>query len=472
MAIHARLWFTFPFQAILATLIMLFSPTDQMEAASKRAMVRRYPFTFDPKMPMSSLLPTPPFAEVVFPPATNTDLTKVPELTFGELIVRKDESTEKAMARVLAKINHASKDDREAFMKSLIVSRPDLAGLPFRMGKDCETDEKSAALFGNAARLIHELRFMEDRTGRGVPKPNPAFWSVLRTGLPVLKGGDEQLRNPERDMNAKAVIAALMQILSVGSIDEQTKFLQHLEKMSHPEAAKALAKLAVFSTEQAVNAAAIERLKSRDWNEYDDVLRSALRYPLPSVARRATDVIVATKNKMKLSDLVSMLEQPDPRAPVKAEQAFVANELVRINHHRNCVLCHSPANVAGRPAGSLAVAVPLPDEAFPSPSQGGYRFGNSPDIFVRTDVTYLRQDFSMMMKVNDAKPWPEMQRFDFLVHTRKVTPEEAALRVKELAREPSPYHAAAQYALRELTGRQPADASAAGWRRVLGMGKD
>src|SRR5215203_2573681 len=106
MAINARFQFAFQFQALLATLIVLFAPMNQAEA--KRVMVRHHSFNFDPKMPLSALLPSPPFDEVAFPPATNTDLTKVPELTFGDLMVRKDESTEKAMARVLAKINHVS----------------------------------------------------------------------------------------------------------------------------------------------------------------------------------------------------------------------------------------------------------------------------------------------------------------------------------------------------------------------------
>ena len=39
---------------------------------------------------------------------------------------------------------------------------------------------------------------------------------------------------------------------------------------------------------------------------------------------------------------------------------FSFNELVRVNHHRNCMLCHAPANVKGVPTGVLTVAVPLP----------------------------------------------------------------------------------------------------------------
>ena len=66
-------------------------------------------------------------------------------------------------------------------------------------------------------------------------------------------------------------------------------------------------------------------------------------------------------------------------------------------------------------------------------------------------MTYLRQDFSLMMPVSDAPPWPEMHRFDFLVRTRQRSAMEA--RAYEPCcedEEPgrlSPYHRAALYAL-------------------------
>src|SRR5262249_35589690 len=93
-----------------------------------------------------------------------------------------------------------------------------------------------------------------------------------------------------------------------------------------------------------------------------------------------------------------------------------------------------------------------------------------PDVVVRVDVTYLRQDFSQFLPVADANPWPEMQRFDFLVSTRVLT-ESAAKTYREALtpREPgvlSPYHRAALAALRELTGRDT-EPTAEAWRRLL-----
>jgi hypothetical protein len=71
------------------------------------------------------------------------------------------------------------------------------------------------------------------------------------------------------------------------------------------------------------------------------------------------------------------------------------------------------------------------------------------------------------MKVEDAKPWPEMQRYDFFVRTRELTPSETAVIEKALVKAAPPNHVAAQRALRELTGRTPANPTPQGWRELL-----
>jgi hypothetical protein len=72
--------------------------------------------------------------------------------------------------------------------------------------------------------------------------------------------------------------------------------------------------------------------------------------------------------------------------------------------------------------------------------------------------------------VADANPWPEMQRFDFLVRTRDLTDAEASAYREKLGRPEagrlSPYHRSALAALRELTGKDT-EPTAAAWRRLL-----
>ena len=80
----------------------------------------------------------------------------------------------------------------------------------------------------------------------------------------------------------------------------------------------------------------------------------------------------------------------------------------------------------------------------------------------------------MFQPVADAHPWPEMQRFDFLVRNRELTEEEAAAYQEKLSkREPgalSPYHRTALAALRDLTGRDT-EPTAQAWRKLLNMSK-
>src|SRR5262249_32980611 len=151
--------------------------------------------------------------------------------------------------------------------------------------------------------------------------------------------------------------------------------------------------------------------------------------------------IVRLDRQDLVARLVEALESPDPRLARSGE----VRELVRINHHRNCLLCHPPATsnvllkLTEEPeaidreskADKLAEArnmleapAPLPDRPFDT-AKGYGRGSEMDDILVRVDATYLRQDFSVMLPVENAAPWPDFQRYDFLVRTRTVTPAEA-----------------------------------------------
>ncbi|HSQ57735.1 MAG TPA: hypothetical protein VLM40_18580, partial [Gemmata sp.] len=120
-------------------------------------------------------------------------------------------------------------------------------------------------------------------------------------------------------------------------------------------------------------------------------------------------------------------------------------------------------------SGSVITAeVPVPGQPLPLPFQGYSQ--SSPDLMVRVDVTYLRQDFSARLPVAEAQPWPDQQRFDFFVRTRELSAEEAAsYRDKLTPKEEgvvSPYHRAALAALREMTGKDTAPTAEA-WRKLL-----
>jgi hypothetical protein len=301
-----------------------------------------------------------------------------------------------------------------------------------------------------------------------------SFWERFNRAC----AGEDQTasKNPRgnEDIVLCARIAALMQVLAPESPALRLGLVKYLAGISHVEATRALARLAIFSAEDDVRAAAINALKVRRERDYTAILLQGLRYPLPAVARRASEAVIKLERSDLVPQLVDLLDEPDPRAPVMKEvhgkRVPAVREVVRINHHKNCLLCHSPGNTSSVSPDTLTAAVPVPSQPLPGPSDGYDT--SSPDILVRVDVTYLRQDFSMRLPVADANPWPEMQRFDFLVRTRELTDKEAkALGDMLNQRAPgvlSPYHRVVLAALRELTGKDTEPTPQA-WRRLLGL---
>ena len=51
-------------------------------------------------------------------------------------------------------------------------------------------------------------------------------------------------------------------------------------------------------------------------------------------------------------------------------------------------------------------------------------YHSSKGNFVRAEITYLKQDFSLMHPVTNHGVWPSLQRFDYLVRKRKLSPAE------------------------------------------------
>jgi hypothetical protein len=125
-------------------------------------------------------------------------------------------------------------------------------------------------------------------------------------------------------------------------------------------------------------------------------------------------------------------------------------EVVRINHLCNCVLCHAVSRSAGE---LIRGKVPMPGEALPPQFSTEY-YSAEKGLFVRADLTFLRQDFSVMLPVSNPDKWPAQQRYDFLIRTRPLTNSERnAFLIKQ--REGNlpttwPQREAARYALQQL----------------------
>jgi HEAT repeat protein len=212
---------------------------------------------------------------------------------------------------------------------------------------------------------------------------------------------------------------------------------------------------------------AVNQLRGRPPEESRDLLLHALRYPWAPVIDHAAEALAALGDKEAAPALVPLLDQPDPALPAlikkDKEEVKLVPELVRVNHLRNCVLCHSPSlDLKDMVRG----AVPAPGKPLPAPA-GTPQYYETGERFVRADVTYLRQDFSVMQPAAQPGVWPEYQRFDYLVRLRRPKPREYEAVVQKkrpLGDEP---REAVLFALRELTGRD-AGATAAAWRTALG----
>jgi hypothetical protein len=478
---------------------------------------RQFDLKFDTKASAKDLLPVAPKAAPIRGPVLTDDLKKIPEIDFQA--AQKDNNPVNEAARQIAKINHVNAKKTDAFMSALLENRPDLTGMPFVMGDDCRSDGDRLKYFTQAAQTVRQAlggggnqalpapvtrtssaplsgpvpvagsgttpavvvtNFLSAQTadvitGSGfVTVPMEPFWKSYATLCEQEDTARGRIDKETVEHVTLARIAALTQMLAAESPEMRLGLVKYLTGVPHVEATKALARMAIFSPEDDIRAAAITALKVRREKDYTDVLVKGLRYPWPAVARRAADAITKLERTDLVPELVAVLESTDPRLPATKDEGgkkvSVVREMVKMNHHRNCLMCHAP-NGSGTPnPNAITAEVAVQGQPLPLPFEG-YR-QSTPELMIRLDVTYLRQDFSATMPVKDAHPWPEGQRFDFFVRERKLTDEEAASYRDQLAPKEagvlSPYHKAAVTALRELTGKDTAPTAEA-WRKLLNM---
>ncbi|MFO0964382.1 MAG: hypothetical protein U0793_02175 [Gemmataceae bacterium] len=483
-----------PAICVFALSVLVAAPAPPAWALKELPLPKRDSVTIDPKTPGADLLPPAPDAAPLVPPWRVDDLATAPEIRFQKFAVSareerarlirnmtddQDKDAER-MAHGIAKINHLNKEGRDHFLRVLLKSRPDLAGLPFAMDDACRTSKGDAEQFLRAVGKVRGAMVADGSKEGGPEDPAKqaadearAFWERYENRLKETAGAV-----PMGPAQSRARIAALMQMLAPDSVAKREGLIRHLAGIKEREAATALTRLAVFSPEAELRDAALAALKARRDEVDAAILLHGLRYPWPAVAKQAAEAIVKLERRDLLPEAANVLDEPDPRAPALRGGKRVVREVVRLNHHHNCLLCHAPANTPdvkldelGRSRENITVgAVAIPGQPLPAPSFG-YNPGASPDTFVRVDVNYLRQDFSLMQPVKNADPWPAMQRFDFLVRTREVSEKEAkdyqAWHDSQGADYRAPNQAAALRALRSLTGRDGVEPTAAAWRKVL-----
>ena len=361
--------------------------------------------------------------------------------------------------------------DMLAFVRK---TQPELAALPWRMGDECHLGREPAEDLQTISRALRNLLVKVTPPGeirpdadklraaliKGVLEKPPADKDVIEvigSGVVVsgLKPGTRvRISRGPLDLSAMVVpaaIPALQQLLMAERTPVRLVLAEILEKIPGRDATRALARLAMFDLAPEVRDRALVALKARPVEDCRPALLEGLRYPWSPVADHAAEALVALGDRETVPALIELLDRPDPvraRNEVReGKPVTLVSSVVQVNHLRNCVLCHAPS---GDPEKDY-VRGRVPDESVPIPPPGEYYANSSSGLFVRAEVTYLRQDFSATQPVEESGPWPNYQRYDYLVAERVVAslPTDPVLKTPETY----PQRESILFALRELTGR-------------------
>ena len=336
---------------------------------------------------------------------------------------------------------HVARDEgAPPHMLAMIHSRqPELAALPWRMGDECHLGRESAEDLQVVSRALRTVL-----SQAVTPNDSRPDAEKLRRVLLGNLASQPKFLVP-------AAIPALQQLLMAERTPVRQVLVEALDRIEGPEAAKALARLSVFDLAPEVREKALLALKTRKADAYRPAMLEGFRYPWAPVADHAAEGLVALGDVQAVPELVALLDQPDPARPRTevrdGKPVTLTRSLVQVNHLQNCILCHAPSGnqtldmVRGR----------VPDESQPLPPPVEYYGSTSPGLFVRAEVTYLRQDFSVTQPVQDHGPWPAYQRYDYLV---TETPTSRWSRdFSSGDKDEYPQRESVLFALRELTGQ-------------------
>lgn len=396
-----------------------------------------------------------PDAPPSFPPAAN-DRPKsrpAPEWTAGELqqwLSRVPEvSLQYPGAPKVARTGRAAGYYHPVL--SVIDARPDLRGLPVRRSTEAVLPPAEAEAFRDASVLLRqELGSLIGLT------PGPSSRRIA-------------FRPEVFKAHPDVVARVVHQMVQIESIPLRKALVSKLTKLQVPAASAALAHRAVYEPLPELRQQAVQALKGRPAADYLPVFLQAMRGPWPPAADLAAEALSALAPDEVVTPLVALLEVPSASTPLPDDKGVpTVRELVKINHNHNCVLCHAQSVSRG---DGIRVAAPSPIRPLPPPFtlanyEGGGKGGSSvpsDTVFVRPDVTYLRQEFSWALPVANAGLWPSLQRFDFVVRTRPALEGEIAAARNE--RE-TPQKRAVLRTLQAITGKDFGD-KAVDWRSGL-----
>src|ERR1700677_4400509 len=229
--------------------------------------------------------------------------------------------------------------DHAGYVASLKKHKPDLTGMPF-LEKDCQLPLSRAKQFGEQARFMREM--LDDFADVKLDKKK-----TDQNRKALFQPGRYYGENSKHfDASGQAEWVAPMQQLMMAEKKElRSMLVANLAEVAGPEATAALARRALLDLDAHNRKVALQALKVRSI-EFDvgALLVDGLRYPMPAIAQNAAHALSFLERADLVPRLVDMLDAAPPDAPFLEGGTWKVRELVRINHRRNCLLCHPPSD--------------------------------------------------------------------------------------------------------------------------------
>jgi hypothetical protein len=347
----------------------------------------------------------------------------------------------------------------EDFGPGLLLSlRPDLKSLPLRSGRYLELDDKGVAVLSGLSQKLRQYlkkNVPTDAAGNRIDA-NALTWIMTY----------------QREWFRPEAVPVLRQLLMHEDKPLRVLLIELLNAIQGNAATSLLAERAVFDLSPDVREFAVAALQARPARAYRDVLLGGLSYPWAPAANHAAEALVALQDREAIPRLIQLLDRPDPGRPIPRRDGRVAvRELVRVRHMTNCVMCHPPAATDNDPATGVVPGVTLrlaTSAVRPLRVCETDRLMVNP-LLVRGDITFFRQDFSVQQPslVTSLSSKAFECRFDYLVRTRILTPEQLRRQKKHFpAAGESEQRQALLFALRELSGKH-AGPSAQDWKVAM-----
>ena len=353
--------------------------------------------------------------------------------------------------------------DPVELLSNQLSERKDLQALPLTMGDQCRANVEEATAIklvsGKLGRLISEA----SAGAQGVILRNSGNIALRSKMIKARQDKSiEELRDLVNSDSHPQYLKTTDQILQVQHRRDRLELVNTLKEADNSTAIELLAKRAKYDLSADVRLAATHALAESPRDQYRAELLAGLAYPWHVVAQHSAEALVRLDDKEAIPELVAMLDLPHPAVPIEVEpDKYVQPTLVAINHMRNCLLCHAPSLSLKDIA---TAAVPNWDSPIPT---SPYESSDPDFVSVRADITYLKQDFSVVQPVVDHGPWPEQQRFDYVVQQTPMKRSKANRTKKKLDKAKNLNREAIVFALQKLSNLSPEDNSSESWKEIL-----